>query len=40
VRTYAVLMAVGCTVALGSFALVGLPILVTFLRVHRHWFRR
>lgn len=78
VRAYAVFMAVGCTVALGSFALFGLPILVqgavgafdgllrsgdvlrvvdsalvilvegtlqvvfvvTFLRVHRHRFRR
>jgi putative peptide zinc metalloprotease protein len=78
VRSYAVFMACGCVVALGSFALFGLPILVqgvvgafggllhsgdvlrmvdsalviavegalqvifvvTFLRVHRHWFRR
>ncbi|MFI7679983.1 hypothetical protein [Actinophytocola sp. NPDC049390] len=75
VRLYAVAMAVGCTVALSSFALFGLPILVqgiagafaglddgpvraldsalvilvegglqvvflvTFFRVHRHWFR-
>jgi hypothetical protein len=78
VRIYAVFMAGGCAVALGSFALFGLPILVqgvvgafdgllhsgnvlravdsalvilvegalqvffvvTFVRVHRHWFRR
>lgn len=78
VRAYAVFMVCGCVVALGSFTLFGLPILVqgivgafggllhsgdvlrvvdsalviavegalqvtfavTFLRVHRHWFRR
>jgi hypothetical protein len=78
VRAYAVFTVAGCAVALGSFALFGLPILVqgivgavdgllhsgdvprmvdsalviavegtlqvifvvTFLRVHRHWFRR
>lgn len=78
VRAYAVFMACGCVVALGSFAMFGLPILVqgiagafggllhsgdvlrmvdsalviavegalqvifvvTFLRVHRHWFHR